>query len=244
MDASCYSCERPIKRYSPLRGQRCGKCEYRARKKQIIAKMTEWRINNRERMRANESARYAARKVETIKAYGGKCAKCGEYDSRFLTVDHVHNNGAADRAARKNKTSDVHIWLKRHGYPKGFQILCGNCNLKKEIERRRSASGPHWLRSQAAKTRVIAQYGSKCTCCRENDIDKLVIDHVKGGGSQEKRSYPSRNVYFFLDGKSVNKEKYQILCQNCNQAKASYGQCPGHRKLSRKHVHRSESCQF
>lgn len=64
-------------------------------------------------------------------------------------------------------------------------------------------------------------------------MDKLVIDHVNGGGSQAKRNYPSRNVYYFLDGKPADAQ-FQILCQNCNQAKASLGVCPGHqsRKIS------------
>jgi hypothetical protein len=52
----------------------------------------------------------------------------------------------------------------------------------------------------------------------------LVIDHIHGNGTKEKRKYG--NVYNFLLKQQPDYEKYQILCQNCNQAKASLGQCP------------------
>jgi hypothetical protein len=55
-----------------------------------------------------------------------------------------------------------------------------------------------------------------------------VIDHVKGGGTKERREKKFHNVqafYSFLD-KHKKSPKYQILCNNCNAAKAFYGGCP------------------
>ena len=70
---------------------------------------------------------------DVLLVYGGnppKCACCGETIIEFLTIDHIDGNGAKHR---KLHTTAVHIytWLKRHNYPKGFQVLCMNCNTAK-----------------------------------------------------------------------------------------------------------------
>jgi hypothetical protein len=55
-----------------------------------------------------------------------------------------------------------------------------------------------------------------------------VIDHVKGGGTKERREkkfHNSQAFYNYLD-KHKKSPKYQILCNNCNAAKAFYGGCP------------------
>jgi hypothetical protein len=75
---------------------------------------------------------------------------CGEVESVFLTIDHVQNNGAEQRR-RGIYGSGLYKWLKRMKYPKGYQILCWNCNEAKRI----LGACPH-LRRKAWK---IAQSG-------------------------------------------------------------------------------------
>ena len=113
----------------------------------------KWRQNNRQR--ANQLARKWYRnnpghyhgvttkhrrklRIETLIEYGGKCVKCGIDDLDVLDIDHVYNDGAKDR--KKNLFAyNLYRELKKKGYPKDrYQILCKNCNWKKEIERRRN----------------------------------------------------------------------------------------------------------
>lgn len=75
---------------------------------------------------------------ETIMAYGGyKCACCGETEPLFLEIDHVDNNGAEHRRSLgyegngKGAGGATWKWLKKNGFPPGFQILCSNCNKGK-----------------------------------------------------------------------------------------------------------------
>ena len=75
---------------------------------------------------------------EVIMAYGGyKCACCGETEPKFLSIDHVFNDGAAHRRALgykgngKGASSRTLKWLKEHGFPAGYQMLCMNCNFGK-----------------------------------------------------------------------------------------------------------------
>ena len=77
----------------------------------------------------------------TFAAYGGNvCACCGETESKFLTIDHINNDGAAFRKAvfkgnKKGNTAGYHTynWLARNGFPSGYQVLCMNCNYGKRM---------------------------------------------------------------------------------------------------------------
>lgn len=78
--------------------------------------------------------RYQEIKTEVFNAYGGpKCACCGETIVHFLSMDHVENNGAAHRKETgfRKTWASIFLWLKKHGFPPGFQVLCMNCNFGK-----------------------------------------------------------------------------------------------------------------
>ncbi len=61
-------------------------------------------------------------------AYGGyRCACCGETEPTFLTIDHLNNGGTRHRRRVGNGCAMLG-WLRRRGYPRGFQVLCSNCN--------------------------------------------------------------------------------------------------------------------
>jgi len=66
---------------------------------------------------------------EAILAYGGyKCACCGETEPKFLSLDHVNNDGAEHRRNENLSGATLYKWLKDNDYPDGFQVLCMNCN--------------------------------------------------------------------------------------------------------------------
>jgi hypothetical protein len=75
--------------------------------------------------------RRCRRKV--LEHYGKVCACCGEAEERFLTVDHINNDGYIHRRKVDGKRtiigSCMTAWLVKNNFPEGFQILCFNCNL-------------------------------------------------------------------------------------------------------------------
>lgn len=77
----------------------------------------------------NESRRRRMEKLweGVLSAYTRFCACCGETNRMFLTVDHMNGGGAAHRK-QSGGSDGVLRWLRDHGYPAGFQILCFNCN--------------------------------------------------------------------------------------------------------------------
>lgn len=58
------------------------------------------------------------------------CACCGEVNFEFLSIDHVDGKGNEHRKLMKAQGyTQLPLWLKAHGFPEGFRILCYNCNL-------------------------------------------------------------------------------------------------------------------
>ncbi len=68
--------------------------------------------------------------------YGNKCKTCGIEDRDVFTIDHVLNNGKEERKIFKC-TQAVFMKIVREGYPDSYQLLCRNCNWKKNIINRR-----------------------------------------------------------------------------------------------------------
>ncbi len=71
------------------------------------------------------------RKIEVLTHYGnGKCACviCGESRLACLSIDHIIGNGMAEKRKYGYKSGQgIYRWLKRNGYPVGYQTLCMNC---------------------------------------------------------------------------------------------------------------------
>jgi hypothetical protein len=82
--------------------------------------------------RTSEYANKRRLKNATFMAYGGECACCGLGDQRFLTIDHILNDGKLDKINGRRSGSQLYRYLRRNGYPKDrYQVLCYNCNLAK-----------------------------------------------------------------------------------------------------------------
>lgn len=78
-------------------------------------------------------------KMEVFKHYSGgvpHCTVCNEPDPLVLCLDHINGNGAAERRRlRLVGGTHFYLWLRNNGYPGGYQVLCANCNMRKETIR-------------------------------------------------------------------------------------------------------------
>ena len=62
------------------------------------------------------------------------CRKCGSSNIDELQIDHVNGGGDVHRIEVLGRPAGGHpfyLWLKRNGYPTGYQILCRSCNINK-----------------------------------------------------------------------------------------------------------------
>ena len=102
--------------------------QYRARQHASISRcISESRLND---------------KIAAINVYTdgeGTCRWCGQGDIDVLTLDHTNNNGKEHRTImrRSPRSYSIYRWMQNNDYPDGFQVLCMNCNMKKEVMRRR-----------------------------------------------------------------------------------------------------------
>jgi hypothetical protein len=83
------------------------------------------------------------------------------------------------------------------------------------------------------KIEVFSHYGTICQCCGESQIDFLCIDHINGGGRQERNrnKLSGGNGFYKWLRNNGYPSGYQVLCYNCNCAKRDGGVCP-HRNKS------------
>jgi hypothetical protein len=79
------------------------------------------------------------------------------------------------------------------------------------------------------KLAMLEAFGWKFQCCGEDNPHFLTLDHLDGGGSAHRAQYASNNneqIYADAIREGFPKDKYQLLCINCNWAIGQFGECP------------------
>ena len=83
-----------------------------------------------------------ALKLDILTHYGPKgtlgCCwkKCSVTDIDVLTIDHINNDGylhILPGDSTRLRGMKLYTWIRQQGYPKTFQTLCANHQLKKRI---------------------------------------------------------------------------------------------------------------
>lgn len=147
------------------------------------------------------------------------------------------------RACENSKRLDTEFyWHKKYGYQK----ICKDCIKKprrdyyavhgdKQRAQKKSvyhadliASREH-RRKRYLKLRaeVLLAYGGRCKCCGERREQFLAIDHVNGDGREEREAHGAGTMfYLYLRRQGFPKDRYRLLCHNCNMSMGLYGHCP------------------
>jgi hypothetical protein len=84
--------------------------------------------------RSNKELRERQRTI-VYNHYGDMCACCGESQIKFLSVDHIYNDGAKFRKALGRQHALGVWWYKwiiDNDFPDYLQLLCMNCNFGKQ----------------------------------------------------------------------------------------------------------------
>lgn len=262
--------------------RRCKKCEIAYRKKnkeRNYIQSRKWALENPERMRGywqkwdrkNYQKKLVYRrekwfgpyhkklKLETLTHYGnGKlaCVCCDENEIKFLTIDHIKGRQAHEKNNPQFGGGLLRQYLRSHGYPKGYQTLCWNCNsgratnsgicphktnLSTPTQHKPHIKNPSkhtmFMRSyhpkyvKQLKTEVLTHYGKgslACLCCGVNKLQFLTLDHIDGRTKEEKKNIKKRGWQYLQYLKSHGyPQGYQTLCWNCNSGRSlNKGICP------------------
>jgi hypothetical protein len=127
----------------------------------------------------------------------------------------------------------------------GVNSRCHVCDAQRQKEYHTTPKSKEYIRHYSAEHRAelnrkqnernkgirlatITAYGGECACCGERILEFLAIDHINGGGNQQKRDtgmHGGSNIYRFLR-RNGWPDGYRVLCHNCNMSKGIYGYCP------------------
>ncbi len=97
----------------------------------------------------------------------------------------------------------------------------------------------HWRErsrshERTLKWETIRKLGGKCACCGIDTPEFLTVDHVKGDGSDHRRCTPQNprgrhttpKIYRDIKREGYPKDRYRVLCINCNFSIGIWGYCP------------------
>lgn len=143
----CNKASRKWAKNNPEKIRALFRMRYSKDPKKHNAVSTKWRKENPDKFNASRYLHRDKLKLEIMKHYSiseiPQCAKCGVVDIDCLCLDHINNDGSVQRKLLKithrglENGGSTYSILKKMGYPDGLQVLCANCNLKKQIELKR-----------------------------------------------------------------------------------------------------------
>lgn len=107
----------------------------------------------------------------------------------------------------------------------GFMPQCRDC--RKIYKKQYNFQHKNGQRLQRKK--VLEHYGNKCVCCGEETYEFLSLDHINDDGFLDRKKNQNCAAPWRILKSSIFPENLQILCYNCNMAKAFSGGCP-HKK--------------
>ena len=111
------------------------------------------------------------------------------------------------RCSRCKNILPVAAFCPRKGRPGQHQPHCRECDKKRSRDARR-----------LARARLISHYSNKtnqCAICGEDRFDVLDIDHIHGGGIQDRASHKTIHQYYLRLLRELP-VGLRVLCRNCN----------------------------
>jgi hypothetical protein len=168
----------------------------------------------------------------------GLCVRCGIAPATNGTMCFIHHQDRVERNRKRRSKFvkyrdciDCGVRLKDNRVTR-----CAECLLINSMSalRYRQKTKPKQIeigkKSRAKiKNEVFEAYGGwRCACCGETTRDFLSLDHIEGGGNQQRKLLKKVNTYNFYSWLREQKfpPGYQILCMNCNFAKRYTMTCP------------------
>lgn len=119
------------------------------------------------------------------------------------------------------------------GYTQGHCKECTKASRKKDYEENREEIlAKHKEGRWGDRLKLIDAYGGKCECCGETLPEFLTVDHIGGGGGEHRRQVGGTNaVIREIASQGYPRDRYRLLCYNCNCSIGARGYCP-HSRLN------------
>jgi hypothetical protein len=152
----------------------------------------------------------------------GKCPSCGQP----VTSGTYCESCKASVRARYNqrKTDNLCVRCGKAGQHKSFH--CEPCYAY--------VVSRYGRVHRKVRKQILEAYGGKCACCAVDKEYFLQVDHINNDGNIDRRANNKQGknwggatkLYLRLRREGFPKDRYQLLCANCNWAKHRLGHCP------------------
>ena len=96
----------------------------------------------------------------------------------------------------------------------------------KDERRRVGSRASAKARYARQRAEMLAAYGGKCVCCGETEGRFLTLEHIFHDGSQHRASKGPNQIVSDLRRLGWPKDRYTLLCMNCNWSERNGGPCP------------------
>jgi hypothetical protein len=149
------------------------------------------------------------------------CLPCRKYGQEW-----TKKNKARKRAVSKKWWSDhkdkwsIYAATYREKHPDRVAEY-QHSERNRKLQRERRARDRLVVLQHYAKNAVPS-----CSCCGEDLLEFLCIDHTNGNGNEHRRELKNKAVPYRWFIKQDFPDGFRVLCYNCNQSLGAYGYCP------------------
>lgn len=150
--------------------------------------------------------------------------------------------GKPSQRGKRLRSSDGLTWKQRNrdavnARRRELYALNPQKHRKKQQEYKRGNAKPKVLEANrkwslkyraSLRNEMIESYGGKCSCCGEKQHKFLQLDHIENDGYKDRKIHrTSSKLFAHLKKSGWPKNRYQLLCANCNFGKLlNGGVCP------------------
>jgi hypothetical protein len=107
----------------------------------------------------------------------------------------------------------------------GYFSMCKSCSSDyHKTDAAKARRRRRWWLDRMAALQAYGGTPPRCVCCNETEVTFLVIDHIGGGGGEQRRLIGKNRVNAWLRLNDYP-PGYRVLCHNCNFAEHNGG-CP------------------
>jgi hypothetical protein len=195
---------------------------YEENRDQILEKKKQYHIDHQEE-RSEYNKQYHAENKDALNAYSRQYYQ--EHREELLAYDKERRPKAPPKPilteeeiqARKEALKEYHLMYSKQWYLDNKEAVLQKHKEWKSENKARIRTQSRELR-QGIKQEVIAHYGGRCSCCGQDDLDTLCIDHINDNGAEHRKTVTGDNMYRWIKDNNYPAD-LQVLCANCNYAK-------------------------
>jgi len=173
--------------------------------------------------------------------------KCSEHE-RKRSLDYYYRNRDRILAAQRKKYKEDSVFRRRQCLAASqrhkrrlqadpeynaerLRILrerySGRRKVTESSKRSKRLANRRYV--EKVRKRIFSALGNACACCAETREAFLTLDHIHRDGAKDRKRLGRRSghgVYRGVIREGIPKDRYRLLCMNCNWATRNGEACP------------------